>query len=148
MKIRLIEREDFDAVVEMSRHNMETTRSELTFSETRCRETLESSVASATPTIYVCEDKDEVIGFVVMDFLPYQAADGLFAVQEVLYVKPVKRGSRAATLLMRQLIEWAGIIGCKEIVGGNDNAFNSDRTAKFLGHFGFEKVGYAMRRRL
>lgn len=148
MFVRLIDREDFEAVTEMSRHNMETTRATLTFSEERCRETLESSVAQTSPTIYVCESKREVVGFVVMDFFPHQAADGLYAVQQVLYVKPEKRGSRAATLLMRQLITWAELIGCNEIIGGNDNEFNSDQTAKFLGHFGFYRVGHAMRRDL
>jgi GNAT superfamily N-acetyltransferase len=63
-----------------------------------------------------------------------------------LFVKPEKRGTRAATLLTRQLIEWAEIIGAQEIVGGNDNEFNSERTARFLEHFGFRRVGIAMRR--
>lgn len=148
MFVRLFDLPDMEAVVEMSRYNMTSTRPTLTFNEERCRETLESAVAHASPTIYVVEDKREVIGFLVADFFPHQAADGLYAVQQVLFVKPEKRGTRAATLLMRQLTTWAERIGCNEIIGGNDNEFNSDRTAKFLGHFGFYRVGHAMRRDL
>jgi L-amino acid N-acyltransferase YncA len=146
--VRLIDFDDFDEVVAMARTNMEQTRPTLTFNEQRCRDTLESSVAIASPTIYVVEEKRKLIGFLVMDFFSHQAADGLYAVQQVLFVKPEKRGTRAATLLMRQLIEWAARIGCNEIIGGNDNEFNSERTAKFLEHFGFKKVGFAMRREL
>lgn len=148
MLVRLILESDFDAIVAMSRTNMEQTRPTLTFSEERCRETLDSSIAHASPTIYVVEDKKEVIGFLAADFFSHQAACGLYVVQQVLFVKPEKRGSRAAALLMRQLIEWAKIIGANEIIGGNDNEFNSERTARFLEHFGFRRVGVAMRRDL
>jgi len=47
---------------------------------------------------------------------------------------------------MKQLIAWSEQLGAREIVGGNDNEFNSERTARFLEHFGFERVGYSMRR--
>ena len=146
MKVRLALESDADAIVSMARTNMEQTRPTLTFNEARCRATVQNYIDLASPTILVCEDKGEVIGMLVCDFYEHRAADGHFCVQEVLFVRPDKRGTRAAALLMKELVTWAETIGANEIVGGNDNEFNSDRTARFLGHFGFKRVGHAMRR--
>jgi len=148
MLVRLALEADFDAIVEMARLNIEETRSDLVWDEYRCRETLYRYLDNASPTIFVVEDKREVIGFLLADMYNYHAAEGLFVSQEVLFVRPARRGTRAATLLMKHLIVWAQSLGAKELIGGNDNDFNSDRTAKFLEHFGFRRVGYAMRKAL
>jgi hypothetical protein len=47
---------------------------------------------------------------------------------------------------MNELIRWSKMLGAVEITGGNDNSYKSERTAKFLKHFGFEQVGFFMRR--
>ncbi len=146
MLVRLALPEDFDDIVAMSRVNMEQTRPTLTFSEERCRETLNDYLEQASPTIWVAEEERKVIGFLAADFFPHQAAHGLYVVQQVLFVTPERRGSRAAAKLMRELIAWAEHMGANEIIGGNDNEFNSERTARFLEHFGFKRVGAAMRR--
>jgi L-amino acid N-acyltransferase YncA len=147
MQIRLALASDADAIVEMARINMET-RPTLTFSEARCRQTIQDYLNLASPTIFVAEDKSGVIGMLVCDFYEYRAATGLWTSQEVLFVKPDKRGLRAAALLMNELIAWSEMLGAKEIVGGNDNEFNSDRTARFLERFGFKRVGHSMRREM
>lgn len=131
----------------MAKINMET-RPTAPFSEARCRQTIQDYLEIASPTIFVAEDKGEVVGMLVCDFYEYRAADGLWTSQEVLFVRPEKRGGRAAALLMRELIAWSKMLGAREIIGGNDNEFNSDRTAKFLEHFGFYRVGHSMRRDL
>lgn len=148
MKVRLALESDADAIVEMARTNMEQTRPTLTFNEGRCRATIRSYLDTASPTIFVCEGDSGVNGMLVCDFYEQRAADGLFAVQEVLFVRPDKRGTRAAALLTKELVSWAEMLGASEIVGGNDNEFNSERTAKFLGRFGFKQVGFFMRREL
>lgn len=146
MFVRLADEGDIDVVVEMARMNMAETRSELVFDEHLCRETFYQYLDTAKPTIFVVEDRRAVIGFLLADFYGYRAATGLFTVQEVLFVSPAKRGTRAAVMLMKHLIAWSKQLGAKEIIGGNDNGFNSERTARFLEHFGFKRVGIAMRR--
>lgn len=146
MKVRLADARDEEVIVEMARLNMEQTRPSLTFNEARCRATVQSYLDHADPTIFVADGPEGVTGMLVCNFYENRAADGLFATQEVLFVRPDKRGTRAAALLMKELISWAGLIGATEIVGGNDNEFNSERTARFLEHFGFRRVGYSMRR--
>lgn len=146
MFVRLGLESDIDAVVDMARANIETTRPDMDFDEYLCRETYYKYLDTASPTIFVVEDKREVIAFLLADIYSYRAAEGIFVTQEVLFVDPAKRGSRAATLLMKHFIKWAEQIGAKELIGGNDNSFQSERTARFLEHFGFQKVGFAMRR--
>lgn len=147
MRVRLAFEDEEDVIVEMARTNM-ATRPTLTFNEQRCRETFRSYIREASPTIWVAEDQSGVAGMLVADFYLHRAASGIFTTQEVLFVKPERRGGRAAAMLMKTLIDWSREIGANEIVGGNDNEFNSEQTARFLGKFGFERVGYAMRKAL
>lgn len=148
IRVRLALAEDEDAIVAMARTNMEQTRSTLTFNEARCRQTVRNYLAFANPTIFVADADGDVIGFLVCNFYEYHAADGLYTAQEVLFVRPDKRGTRAAALLMKELIAWSKTLRALEIVGGNDNEFNSERTARFLEHFGFKRVGFTMRREI
>ncbi len=147
MQVRLALEDEEDLIVEMARTNM-TTRPTLTFNEARCRQTFCDYIKHASPTIWVAEDKHGVAGMLVADFYLHRAADGLFVSQEVLFVKPERRGGRAAAMLMKTLIDWSREIGANEIIGGNDNEFNSEQTAKFLRRFGFDQVGYYMRKAL
>lgn len=146
MYVRLALEEDFPAIVEMARLNIEETRSDLGFDEYLAWKTCYEYLDTAEPTIFVCEDKGQVVGLTLSSINAYRASAGLFTTQEVLFVRPEKRGTRAAVLLMKNLIDWSKQLGAKEIIGGNDNEFNSDRTAAFLEHFGFRRVGYAMKR--
>ncbi|MFY7925564.1 MAG: GNAT family N-acetyltransferase [Aquidulcibacter sp.] len=148
MLIRLALEEDFPAIVEMARANIEETRPEIGFDEHLAYETCYAYLDTASPTIFVAERNREVVGFLLADMYSYRASPGIHTMQEVLFVAPAHRGTRAAVMLMKHFIAWSIGLGAKEIIGGNDNSFQSDRTARFLEHFGFERVGHAMRRKL
>lgn len=148
MLVRLALEADIDEIVEMGRANAEETKQRDVFSEFRAREVCYQYLDTADPTIFVCEKDRAVIGFLIAGFASYDHRDGFFTTQRVLYVKPENRGTRAAVLLIKHLIDWSKRIGAAEVLGGNDNGFQSERTAKFLSHFGFENVGYAMSLRL
>ena len=148
MQVRLAYETDVDAFVEMAKANIDETRPDMEWDEDTCRDTFWEYIDSASPTIWMCVKGEEPIGFLLADMYGFRAAKGLIVTQEVIFVRPAYRGSRAALLLMKELIAWAKQMGAKEIIGGNDNSFNSERTARFLEHFGFERVGFSMRRRL
>lgn len=148
MLVRLALESDTDAIIEMSRENCEISTPHLTFSEAKVRETVGYYLDTADPTIFVCEHDREVVGMLVATINGYRQADGLFTTQEVLFTRRDKHGPRAAVLLMKHLVAWSQQLGAIEITGGNDNGFKSERTAAFLEHFGFERVGYSMRRKL
>lgn len=148
MFVRLALDTDEDAIVALGRMNAEETKQADVFSETRAREVIEEYLVTANPTIFVVDHYRKLVGFLIAYTGRYEHRDGFFTSQRVLYVRPEFRGSRAAILLMKELVRWSAEIGAAEIVGGNDNGFQSERTAGFLAHFGFEKVGYAMTKRL
>lgn len=147
MFVRLALESDQEAIVQMAKGNVDETLHEA-FDADCVRRTFRAYLDSAETTFFTAIDEGRVIGFLQAASFVYDYRYGRGAVQRVLYVVPEKRGSRAATLLMRELIEWAKIIGADRIEGGNDNSFRSDKTASFLARFGFEQVGYAMRLKL
>ena len=146
MHTRLMLVDDIDDVIDMARANVAETRPDLTFDEDRLRRTISNYFTKAEPTFFVCEENGRLVGMLLTGVYEYRAMAGLFTTQEVVYTRSESRGSRAAVLLMKQLIAWSEQLGAKEIIGGNDNDFNSERTARFLEHFGFQRVGYAMKR--
>ena len=147
MFVRLALEEDVEEIVGMARENNESTCAHEyhLFDPDRVRATFFRYIDTAESTFFVVEDKRKVIGFLQAYMFAYDHRPGLYTTQKVLYVKPEHRGSRGAVLLMKELIAWTRRVGGDRIEGGNDNSFNSERTAKFLGHFGFKQVGYAMR---
>lgn len=145
MYVRLAMPYEVEAIVEMARDNMKT-RPDLDFDEARVRLTCYRYLAEANPTIYVVDENKLPIAFLLVTVARNRFAAGHYMTQDVLYVRPDKRGTRAAALLMEHMLREAERLQVTEIVGGNDNSFNSERTARFLEHFGFERVGFSMRR--
>ena len=146
MFVRLALESDIDQIVELARQNCELSTPHLTFSPEKVVDTVYRYLDRCETTIFVVEDKDQIVGLLVATINEYRHATGLYTTQEVLFVRDDYRGTRAAALLMKELVSWSEMLGAIEITGGNDNRFNSDRTARFLAHFGFEQVGFFMRR--
>lgn len=112
-------------------------------------ETIDAYFASADPTFFVAEGAGRVlVGFMMATIGGYSFASGIYTTQQVMYVRPEFRGSRAATLLVRNLIDWSRIVGAREITGGNNNGLYTEQTVKLLSKHGFEPMGTFMRRGL
>lgn len=148
MFVRLLMPYDVPEIVELSRMNCDISTPHLEFSPEKVEETCAAAIATASPTMFVVEENREVIALLVATINEYRHASGIFTTQEVLFVRPDRQGSRAAVLLTKELIRWSEMLGAIEITGGNDNDFKSERTARFLAHFGFEQVGFFMRRKM
>lgn len=138
--------EDTEAIVAMARINAEQTMAHHKFNPDKVRLTVERYLSTANPTIMVVEDRRDVIGFFKATISEYDFTDGVYTTLEVIFVRPDKRGTRAAALLLREFIRWSDRLGAKENTGGNDNDFRSERTTRFLEHFGFQRVGNFVRR--
>jgi len=148
MQVRLADRYDIGAIVRMAGANVAETLPGEDFAPELVEETFIRYLQRANPTFWVVEQDGEAIAFLQAYMFTYDYRAGLYTTQKVIYVSPAYRGTRAAVLLIRELIRWSRELGADRIEGGNDNSFQSERTARFLGHFGFEKVGYAMRKEL
>lgn len=146
MLVRLARLPDARDVIDMAAENARATRPDVPFDEDKAIGTFFQYMANGNPTIHVVEHDGQTLGFLMTRLMGYSFNYGQFLGQEVLYVRPGKRGTRAAAALMKHLIQEAERLGALEIVGGNDNSFNSERTARFFEHFGFERVGFSLRR--
>lgn len=148
-EVRLAEVRDYQAVRDLSKLNHEESCPHRGWNEGRMHETFHIDyLENSSCIIFVVTKGEEVAGFLLTGIYAYRAFDGLFTTQEVLFVRPDRRGTRAAALLMRKLVDWSTSVGACEIVGGNDNEVYSEQTARFLSRFGFKQYGYAMKREL
>lgn len=146
MICRLVEPRDSAAIVSMCWQRAATEAPHHEFDADTVKATVQRAVDTAHPTLFVVEDKQDVIGFLLATINGYGFTRGVNVLAESIYVVPEKRGTRAAALLLTELLSWARIVKAKEIFGGNSNGLYSDRTRKLYEHFGFEMVGYSMRR--
>jgi L-amino acid N-acyltransferase YncA len=146
MHVRLATEDDIDEVLAMTQEAMAEVRPWLKYDEAETRDTFTRYLDTAEPTIFVAEHRGAIVGGAVGSIQQYRTASGHFVLHEVLFVRPGSRGTRAAASLMKHLVAWSEMLGAKEIVGGNDSGMKSEKVARFLSNFGFEHVGYSMRR--
>jgi L-amino acid N-acyltransferase YncA len=148
MLARLAVAADEEAVVGLARMQVEETLPHLDFSEEATRETFQQAVRHADPTIFVCEGPGrEVVGYLMALANGYAFTSGLFVVQEALYVRPDKRGTRAAAHLVKQFVQWGEHMQAREIIFGISNDFQPDRTARFFElTAGAKTVGYYLKK--
>lgn len=109
-------------------------------------ETFQAYLDAADPTFFVVDQRGEPIAFLMATIGGYPFASGIFTTQQVLFVRPDKRGTRAAALLIRELIAWSTKLGALEITGGTNNGLYTEQTTRLFEKHGFERVGVFMRR--
>lgn len=146
MLARLATERDREAVVELARLQVAETLPHLDFDADVTRATYGQFIARADPTIFVVEEGRQVVGFLMALLSGYAFTTGFFVSQEVIFVHPDKRGTRAAAALVSVFNEWADRLGAREVFTGIANGHKPERTARFFGHFGFTPVGVYLRR--
>lgn len=148
MRVRLALPSDEEHFVELARQAHEESLPHVPYSEAKVRETFGRYLVTAHPTIVVAVGNDDTpLAFTSQTISDYPSGTGIYTTLEVTFVRPDKRGSRAAALLLRWFVAWSDDLGALESTGGNDNSLHSERTSKFLSRFGFEQVGIFMRRK-
>lgn len=143
---RLAEARDLPVLLELSHRQQIETLPHLDFDVDVATATFEAYMTTANPTFLVVEDEGEVIGFLMALFHAYGFCRGHFVGQEVIYVRPDKRGTRAAARLVKAYDEWAAQTEPREIFAGVANGVTIDRTVRFFEHFGYDLVGATLRR--
>ena len=146
MLVRLAVESDRDALVELCVAAVVESVRGIAPDRTVIHETFDAYLDSAEPTFFVIERNRELVGFLMASIGGYAFASGIFTTQQVMFVRPDMRGTRAAALLIQHLIAWSTRLGAKEITGGNNNGLYTEQTARLLEKHGFERVGVFMRR--
>jgi GNAT superfamily N-acetyltransferase len=146
MFVRLALEKDREAIRENARNHVREVAPRLIWSDDRADETFNAYLSGANPTVFVIEDNREIVGHLVALMIDNAYATGFFIVLDAIYVKPAKRGTRAAAKLMHVFNEWADRLWPTEIVCRMSNPGISERTLRFLQCFGFEQSGMSLRR--
>jgi GNAT superfamily N-acetyltransferase len=142
---RLITAADRERVTELARQHQAEAAPHLTFDRGRMTSTLDRALAASNLTIFVAEEDDVVIGYLAAVKAPYAACSGYYAEQQLFYVEPRKRGSRAAAKLFAGYVRWAELQQVEEIFASIWGRQGGDR---WIRRFGFEPAGQQMRRRV
>ncbi|WP_439392542.1 N-acetyltransferase family protein [Bradyrhizobium sp. PMVTL-01] len=136
-----------DVFVELARTMQAESYPDQVFSEERTRDTYQRYLSSAHPTFFFADQDGDVIGVLQASISAYDFADGIYTTLCGTFVRPDKRGTRAAAMLIAEFTRWSDRLGALESTGGNDNKLTTERTTRLLGHFGFEPVGTFVRRK-
>lgn len=143
---RLIAERDRERVAELAHQHQQESAPHLTYSPDRMRTTLNRALDDKSNLIiFVAEYQEEVIGYLAAVKAPYAACAGFYIEQQLFYVEPRKRGSRAAAKLFAGFVRWAEFQQAEEIFAG---IWGRKAGARWLRRFGFDSAGQQMRRRV
>jgi GNAT superfamily N-acetyltransferase len=145
---RLFAEGDRERVIELARQQAAELVPWLTFDLARINATLDRAVLSGPNfTLFVAEDADGVIGYLGAALVPYAAFSGIYAEQQLFFVTPRKRGSRAAAKLFAGFVRWAEFHRAEEIFAGIGWGDRTVAAARWMRRFGFEPAGQQIMRR-
>lgn len=145
MHVRLAAEGDTDALLFLAEMQVTETLAHLPFDRALAAQTLRRILCGDGEILWVAENAGQIVGFLWATLNGYSFCTGVFISQEVIYVRPDKRGTRAAVQLLREYISWGRIVGATEILFGISNGKHPERAAKLFAHLGAEKVGYHFR---
>lgn len=146
MLVRLALERDREALRELARAHAREITPQLIWSDDRADATFTQAVNKANPTIVVAEQKGEIVGYFVALMVDNAYTTGFFVVLDAIYVRPDKRGTRAAAELMNYFNAWADRLSPCEIICRMSNPRISEKTLRFLQRFGYEPSGMSLRR--
>lgn len=146
IRVRLAMEWDRADLLGLFRSHAEEFAAHLGFDEDRANAALDQSLSTGSPVCFVAESDGEVIGYVTGRIVDYPYAAGHFVTHELLYVRPDKRGTRAAAKLIREFIQWGEIVGAREVFCGTSTDYKAERVARLFEHFGLRRVGASLKK--
>ena len=138
---------DIQQVLRLAQSMVKETIPHKVFDRDKALAFLNKALVTGHPVIFVAEVQNDIHGALVASVNEYTFTSGLFVDQRVLYVRPDKRGTRAAANLIKEFLAWGQSIGAEEATFGVSNGFQPERTAKLFELFGAKRVGYNLRMR-
>lgn len=145
---RLALEQDEDACVELARLHYAEMLAQYgrPFSEEKTRRTFKNYLKTAAPTVIVAVQGQDVIGLLAATIHDFASTDGHFVTQEIVFVRPDKRGTRASAELVRFYNQWADQLGAIEVYTKLAIDAKLDRNMRFMKRFGFGPVGVTLAR--
>jgi GNAT superfamily N-acetyltransferase len=148
LDVRLARASERETVLDMYEVGAAEVWPHLTFDRIRAGAVFDRHLADEWPTFLVVTENDTPIGFLLANRADYDAFAGFFISQAVFYVRPDKRGTRAAATLFRRFVRWAESFNPEDIYAGMGYGRRSTvLAARFLRGFGFDPAGQLLMRR-
>lgn len=145
MKVFSLGKKHVGDLVDLTRLQVEETINHLPYEESvvrrYCEKTIDKGEDSPTKAYLVYADNGIPAGYLIVNIQGYLFNNGCFISQEVIYVIPEYRGTKAALLLLQKLEEVAEEEYALEIFTGVANNFNVEKTGRLLEKRGYENVG-------
>jgi GNAT superfamily N-acetyltransferase len=142
MAVRLVMPEDKGAVLSLAEMQVVETLPHLAFDAELAGAAFDEVLKGDGQIGWVAQGASGINGFLWAKLCGYAFASGVFVQQEVLYVRPDKRGTRAAVELLLEYIRWGEIVGANETLFGISNGHKPERAARLFERLGAERVGY------
>lgn len=98
-------------------------------------------VVNGLGSIFVVEDQDEIAGGIVCLTSKDWFNNDVIAFEQVFYIKPAYRTSRASFLLLDAFIAWSKHMGASRIQCGTTTGINTRGCIRLYEHFGFMQYG-------
>lgn len=99
------------------------------------------NVVNGQGAIFVVEDQDDIAGGIVCLTSKDWFNNDVIAFEQVFYIKPAYRTSRASFLLLDAFIAWSKHMGASRIQCGTTTGINTRGCIRLYEHFGFTKYG-------
>lgn len=141
--VRLADRPDFPAIVDLARMACQSFDGEGEFSEEKTLESCEDYLSQAHPTLFVIEENRSIIGMLVATIGSPWHRRGIFTTVETLFVAPERRDTSAEMRLVEHFVEWSRRLNALEVYG---LARYGSPIRDLLDAQGFEPVGSVMHR--
>lgn len=142
MKVRVAEHDDVDALVQfgewLSNESPSYSRREYSSGAAACHF---HNMIESKGVIFVVELCGQIVGGIAGSTSKNWFNDDLIAFEQVLYVEPEYRATRASILLIDAFIEWAKSMQATRIQVGTTTGIQTKGCLRLYEHFGFREYG-------
>lgn len=145
--VELITDEHIADVVAMSRVFFAEYNAPITYDKQEVINTctvIKKDMERDTVNIFLIYREEEPVGFILVSISGYMFSKQRCASQDLLFVRPAYRGTKAFLMLLRAYEEWARLRACVEIWAGS---IDNEAFANVLPRIGYPRVGSYHRKR-
>lgn len=146
MLVRLAMPDDADALRPLAKaHMAEVTPSDV-WDEEKAKASFERMITSGNDYFIVAEENREIIGYLSASCVEKPFSSGFIVYHELIYVRPVNRGGRAAAALLTEFNKWTDMLAPAEVIMLAANEKLDPRFGMLCKRYGFRAVGSVYQR--
>ena len=146
ISVREIRLDDGPALLDLGRamHAESPNYRDFELDETKVEHWVKVCSTEAMFNGFVTHEGENMIGFIAGGVLPLPLTTGQYFEDIGFYVRPGRRGTIAAIMLLQSIIPWAKVMGANGMRMGITTGTNVPQAQSFLEKMGFENIGPIM----